>query len=125
MTNKEIKLELAKSLLANPNFLPKDETLRNLFSWIIESNETNTAKESETEYSAKPIDEILSHVTKMRYNLCLKGHLETILHDNNIRTVGDLLEISRFKFKRYRNVGKMSICCIDEALEELYGIKSW
>lgn len=132
MTNKEIKLELAKSLIANPKFLPTDETLRNLFSWIIESDETNTdkeletAKESETEYSTRPIGEILSHMAKT-HEYCGRvcGSLETVLHNNNICTVGDLLGIGRLYFKRYGHVGEKSISGIDEALEELYGIKSW
>lgn len=126
MTNKEIKLELAKSLLANPNFLSTDETLRNLFSWITESDETNTAKESETDYSAKPINEILSYMaTTYKYCGWVCGSLETVLHNNNICTVGDLLEIGRLNFKHYKRVGKKSIRGIDEALDELYGIKSW
>lgn len=122
MTNKEIKLELAKSLLSNPNFFSTDETLRNLFSWIIESKETNTDEESKIDYSTKPIGEILSYIGK-KYQSC--GRLENVLHNNNIYTVGDLIGIGRWMVKRYRHFGKKAIRCIDEALEELYGIKSW
>lgn len=43
----------------------------------------------------------------------------------NIKYVGELLRIGRRNFKKYRSVGSGSICRIDVALEELYGIKGW
>lgn len=43
----------------------------------------------------------------------------------NIKYVGELLRIGRRNFKKYRSVGTGSICRIDAALEELYGIKGW
>lgn len=51
--------------------------------------------------------------------------LSKLFTANDIRYVGELLSIGRHKFKNYHTVGSGCLKRIDDALEELYGIKGW
>lgn len=59
---------------------------------------------------------------------CRKGNAVRFLNackDNEIETVGQLLELGRIRFEMCRNIGN---CCgeaVSQALENLYGIKTW
>ena len=48
-----------------------------------------------------------------------------VAKDHNIETVGQLLEVGSARFKQFRNMGSLCINRISEALDNLYGIKSW
>ena len=48
-----------------------------------------------------------------------------VAKDHNIETVGQLLEVGSVRFKQFRNMGSLCINRISEALNNLYGIKSW
>ena len=48
-----------------------------------------------------------------------------VAKDHDIETVGQLLEVGSARFKQFRNMGSLCINRISEALDNLYGIKSW
>ena len=48
-----------------------------------------------------------------------------VAKDHNIETVGQLLEVGSARFKQFRNMGRLCANRISEALDNLYGIKSW
>jgi DNA-directed RNA polymerase alpha subunit len=48
-----------------------------------------------------------------------------VAKDHNIENVGQLLEVGSARFKQFRNMGSLCINRISEALDNLYGIKSW
>ena len=48
-----------------------------------------------------------------------------VAKDHNIETVGQLLEVGRARFEQFRNMGRLCADRISEALDNLYGIKSW
>lgn len=129
MTNKEIKFELAKIALTRCNFMSSEtltEGLRNLYEWITEEPEpANDGVDNYTEHNNKPIGEILRYIAKERHGNYYATKLEKVFNKSNIKTVGDLMRIEMRDFSKYGNIGKGSITRIDDALEELYGIKNW
>ena len=135
MTNKEIKLELAKVALARCSYTDVNafnEAIRNLYNWIIEEPEVDVEqtekddKNPSIEYDNKPIGEVISCISKSgQMGSTYATKLADIFHNNEINTVGDLLRIGCRYFSKYRNVGKGSISRIDDALEQLYGINDW
>ena len=128
MTNKEIKLELAKVALTKCNFMTSEsltESLKNLYEWVVEEPEVEVETEQKSSYDEIDIKEVLNIVRKNQgFNNGIATMLETVFHKNNINTVGDLMRISRRDFSRYRNVGRKSIWAIDDALDEL-GVTGW
>ena len=128
MTNKEIKFELAKVALTTCRHMTSEslsESLKNLYEWVIEEPEVEEETEQKSSFDSIDIKEVLNIVRKnQRFSSGIATMLESVFHDNNINTVGDLVRISRRYFSKYRLVGKKSICAIDDALEEL-GVKSW
>ena len=48
-----------------------------------------------------------------------------VAKDHDIETVGQLLEVGRARFEQFRNMGRLCADRISEALDNLYGIKSW
>lgn len=135
MTNKEIKLELAKVALARCSYTDVNafnEAIRNLYEWIIEEPEVDVEqtemdnKNPNTEYNSKPIGEVISCISKSgQMGVTYATKLVDIFHNNEINTVGDLLRIGGRRFSKCRNVGKGSISRIDDALAQLYGIDDW
>jgi DNA-directed RNA polymerase alpha subunit len=128
MTNKEIKLELAKVALTKCNFTTSEtltEALKNLYDWIVEELEVEVKTIDKNSFDSVDIKEVLNIVRKkQRFNSGIATMLETTLSNNNINTVGDLVRVGRREFSKYRLVGKKSICEIDDALNEL-GVKGW
>ena len=135
MTNREIKFELAKVALTTCRHMTSEslsESIKNLYEWIIEEPEVvveQTEKDDKNpsiEYDNKPIGEVISCISKSgQMGITYATKLADIFHNNEINTVGDLLRIGGRYFSKYRNVGKGSISRIDDALEQLYGIKDW
>ena len=123
MTNKEIKLELAKAMLLSGRQI--QITLQDMYEWIIAEDEVD-ADEPKTDYDNKAIGEVLTWIIQSSYyNHKYAVRLEKVFTNNNIKTVGDLLRYGKTNFSRLQNVGKGSIIQIDDALEDLYGIKNW
>ena len=50
---------------------------------------------------------------------------KNVITAHNIKTVGQLLEIGRARFEQFRQIGRLCVDRISEALDNLYGIKSW
>jgi len=129
MTNKEIKLELAKVALEKCCFTTSEtltEGLKNLYEWIVEETDVEVEKNAQNEYDNITVSEILNCVRK---NVCtcspaITERLATVFASSNIKTVGDLLGIGRQCFKRYRDIGEKSLLALDDALTEL-GVKGW
>ena len=128
MTNKEIKLELARIALERCTFSTSEsltESLKNLYDWIIEEPEVEVETEQKSSFDSIDIKEVLNIVRKNKgFSSGIPTMIETVFHNNNINTVGDLMRIGRRDFSKYRLVGKKSIWAIDDALNEL-GIKCW
>ncbi len=128
MTNKEIKFELAKVALANCRHMTSEaltESLKNLYQWVIEEPEVQVETTDNNSLDSIAIKEILNIVRKNQgFSSGIATMLETVFHNNNINTVGDLMRIGRRDFSKYRLVGQKSIWAIDDALDE-FGIKGW
>jgi DNA-directed RNA polymerase alpha subunit len=125
MTNREIKFELAKAALTGNKALDAGVTLEVLYRWIIEDSEVDV--DNQKDYDKVSVREIIRHLVKngkygdQRY----ASSLVNVFNDNGINTIGDILRIGRREFMRIKGVGKGSVTRIDDALEELYGIKNW
>lgn len=50
---------------------------------------------------------------------------KNVAKEHDIETVGQLLEVGRARFEQFRNMGRLCADRISEALDNLYGIKSW
>lgn len=123
MTNKEIKLELAKAMLLSGRQI--DLKMQEIYEWIVAEDKVD-ANEPKTDYDDKPIGEVLQHIVVNGWHGSgYATKLELIFASENIKTIGDLLRYGKTNFLKLRNVGKGSITRIDDALEELYGIKNW
>ena len=128
MTNKEIKFELAKVALTTCRHMTSEaltESLKNVYDWIVEEPEVEVETIDKNSFDSIDIKEVLNIVRKNQgFSSGIATMLETVFHNNNINTVGDLMRISRRDFSKYRLVGKKSIWAIDDALNEL-GTTTW
>ena len=76
------------------------------------------------EVNVTPINILVGHVQKNDY--CGYGvRLGKLFDKNDIKTIGDLLRITRRMFKRYQGVGGGCLSRIDDVLDEMYDIKGW
>lgn len=117
MTNKELKLELAKIALANDHNI---ETAKTFYEWITEEPERDLAlDEKPTKYDNVPIEEL---AYKSVYS---EGAIIKRCKENGINTVGDIIRCGAHKFLSYRLVGRTLVCRIDETLEKYYDTKDW
>ena len=116
MTNKEIKLELAKAALCNSDLT----AVKEFYEWVIADEESESEIQENTE---RPISTLIDAIAlhHERYATTLTKVFEW----NNIDSVEKLLAIGKRNFRKYRHVGGGSICWINEALENLYGITEW
>lgn len=129
MTNIEVKFELAKVALTTCRHMTSEslsESIKNLYEWIIEEPEVDVDK-PKTDYDKTSVREIIKYlVNNNRYSdKRYATSLAKVFSDNIIYTVGDILRIGRRKFKGINSVGKGSVARVDDALDELYGIKNW
>jgi len=74
---------------------------------------------------AIPVSEIISYLQRNWLHYGYGVRVSRIFEKNNIKTIGDLMRVSRNGFKKYNQVGMGSVRRIDDALEELYNIKGW
>ena len=125
MTNREIKFELAKAALTGNKALDAGVTLEVLYRWIIEDSEVDV--DNQKDYDKVSVREIIKYLTNNdRYSdKRYASSLINVFNDNGINTIGDILRLDRREFLRIKGVGKGSVTRIDNALEELYGIKDW
>ena len=49
----------------------------------------------------------------------------TVCHNENINTIGDMLNIGSQRFRNLRNMGPLTMRFVNQALENLYNIKAW
>lgn len=128
MTNKEIKLEIAKVALTKCSFTTSEtltEGLKNLYEWVVEEQEVKEETIDKSSFDSVDIKEVLNIVRKYQgFSSRIATTLEAIFDSNNINTVGDLMRIGRRDFSKFRLVGKKSILMIDDALYEL-GTTTW
>ena len=128
MTNKEIKLELARIALSTCRHMTSEaltESLKNLYEWVVEEPEVEEKTINKNSFDNIDIKEVLNIVRKnQRSSSGIGTTLERIFNIDNINTVGDLIRIGRRSFSMCRLVGKKSIWAIDDALNEL-GVKGW
>ena len=126
MTNRDIKFELGKIVLAaevnKPN-VDSSQLLNFVYNWIIEEPEVEVDV-PKTEYDDEPIRNVVAQIRKSEYWSNYANRLEGIFIANNIKTVGDLLRLGRTGFMNTQLVGRGSLRSVDEALENL-GIKGW
>ena len=122
MTDKEIKLELAKVALTKCSFTTSEtltESLKNVYEWITEHSEEEEPK-TKNAYDDIDIQEVVKRIkSNTKTSSGIATTLESIFHSNGIQTVGDLLRMSKREFSKYRCVGKKSISAIEDALDEL------
>ena len=129
MTNREIKFELAKVALTTCSHMTSEslsESIKNLYEWIIEEPEVDVDK-PKTDYDKILVREIIKYLANnYRYsNKRYASSLVNVFNNNGINTVGDILRLERHYFMKIKGVGKGCVMRIDDALEELYGIKYW
>jgi hypothetical protein len=72
-----------------------------------------------------PASVIIGYIEKSRRSYGYGVRLTKVFENYDIKTVGDILRQGRHNFMRYEGVGGGSAARIDDALEELYDIKSW
>lgn len=111
MTDKEIRLELAKVALAEGASV---ETAKVFYEWITEK----PASEA-TEYDDIPIEVLASKERGM------KGLIANRCRNNGINTIGDLVRMGGLRFEKLPNVGRKLLSVIDDRLYEDYGITDW
>lgn len=123
MTNREIKFELAKIALVQCVSI---DSVKQMYEWIVEEPEVDIDK-PKTDYDKTSVREIIKYlVNNDRYSdKRYATSLAKVFSDNIIYTVGDILRLGRRKFRRINSIGKGSVTRIDDALDELYGIKNW
>lgn len=127
MTNKEIKLELAKVALERCNFMTSEsftESLKNLYDWIVEESDDEVEVKQENQFDSVDIKEVLNSIRRRGGFGNIATLLGTVFDRNKINTVGDLIRVGRLEFSQYRLVGKRSVRAVDDALEKL-GVTAW
>lgn len=136
MTNREIKFELAKIALTTCCHMTSEslsESIKNLYEWIVQEPEVDVKESNvdvdnpKTDYDETSVREIIKYLynnNRYRDNRYATRFVN-IFNDNKINTIGDILRLGRRKFRRINSIGKGSVTRIDDALEELYGIKDW
>lgn len=141
MTNKEIKFELAKAALL-AHFLRADQSLQELYEWIIEEPEEEIIPEEHVtvDYESKPIQDVYNEMQIMEEeeklekkragyrNVQKKGHAVRFLNAArlaDIETVGQLIAYGKADFIKVRNMGRNCADYVSMALKNLYGIEKW
>lgn len=132
MTDKEIRLQLALAAIASNKEL---SDIERFYAWVTNCKENEKESLTSEENSLKKdfnvsVDALCEEVdslarkdnrtkttygSKVGYQLGLKG----------IYTVNDLLKAGRKEVGKRRGIGCVTLSYIDEALNNLYGIKSW
>lgn len=115
MTDREIKLELAKVALASGMSL---EAAKDFYEWIMEEPEHEVPDGKPTKWDDTPIEDLACRTR-------ITGTITKRCKDNGINTVGDLIRCGGRKFLTFEDVGKGTVTKIDDALEEYYDVNEW
>lgn len=130
MTNKEIKLELGKIALERCSGADLTASLKNVYEWIIEDPEEEIIPEQpRNDYELKSVHEVYCEMRRLeedgKCTIGLATRFSNIARDQEIKTVGQLLERGKTKFMRLWNVGRSCADAVGVALKNLYGIEFW
>lgn len=132
MTDKEIRLQLALAAIANNKDL---SVIERFYAWVTNckenekeslTSEENTLRKDfnvsvdalceEVDYLARKDNRTkTTYGSNIGYQLGYKG----------IYTINDMLKAGRKKVGDLYGIGIVTLSFIDEALDNLYGIKSW
>lgn len=115
MTDREIKLELAKVALGNDVSI---ETAKLFYDWIIEEREREVPGCKQTKWDNTPIEDLACRTR-------IVGTITKRCKDNGINTVGELIRCGGHKFRTFKNVGGATITKINDALEKYYEVADW
>lgn len=112
MTDKEIRLELAKAALTGGASM---ERMKEMFSWV--SGETKEA--SSVDIDMVKVSELEQHLgmSAVRFrNRCM---------ENDIHTVGQLVRIGSSGFRALRLVGSGLVSKLRVVLSDKYNVSDW
>lgn len=121
MTDKEIKLELAKAALKYGKSL---QTCKGFYDWINEESDVVVEKPND-DFRNDPISEITKFIDRNGRSGGYGVRIGNTFLNNNITTVGELLNVGRRDVSYLYQIGRGALTRIDDALEELYGITYW
>ena len=127
MTNREIKLELAKIVLGRLEHADISDA-KKLYFWITHDDvqDVELEEEESADISSHPISEVTNRIVKHDRKYESSGtRFHNIVTKNEIKTVGDLLKLGRVGFLKLYLSGQKLAQRVGEALEELYGITNW
>ena len=112
MTDKEIRVELAKAAIMSGSSI---ETVKMMYSWVC--GVTNTKEEIDLDsIKVGEIEQYLGMSAVRFRNRCM---------ENDIHTVGQLVRIGSNGFRALRLVGGGLVGKLGEVLAEKYGVSSW
>lgn len=110
MTDKEIRLELAKAALIGG---ASEERMNEMFKWVVGSDKPILDIDS---ISVSDMEQYLGMSSVRFRNRCM---------ENDIHTVGQLVRIGSRKFRALRLVGSSLVMKIEDVLTKEYGVKEW
>jgi len=111
MTDKEIRVELAKAAIMSGSSI---ETVKMMYEWV-----RNDAKPSSQDIDSVKVSELEKYLgmSAVRFrNRCM---------ENDIHTVGQLVRIGSGGFRALRLVGGGLVGKLGEVLAEKYGVEGW
>jgi len=114
MTNREIKLELAKAALANATSL---DDVKRFYDWVTKDPERDVDAIA-TKWDDTPIEKLIAKIRNA-------GGIMNRCRENNIKTIGDLIRCGARKFKSFKLVGNGTINRIDDALADYFDVEDW
>lgn len=125
----EVTLRLASTRLPNEKASDIATMAEELTEKIFKNKGIIERKEGQfwsEDIDMAPIESIIGHIERQGHDIGGYAYkLTNIFKDNGIKTVGDLLRLGKFSFKKLNKVGQGSYSRVDDALRELYDIKGW
>lgn len=112
MTDKEIRVELAKAAIMSGSSI---ETAKMMYSWVCDG----TKRKEEIDLDSIKVGELEQYLgmSAVRFrNRCM---------ENDIHTVGQLVRIGSNGFRALRLVGGGLVGKLGEVLAEKYGVSTW
>ena len=132
MTDKEIRLQLALAAIASNKDL---SVIERFYAWVTNCKENESKSRTSEENSLKTdlnvsVDTLCEEVDRLarkdnRTKTTYGRHISYQLGRKGIYTINDLLKYGRKEVSDLYGIGKLTLSFIDEALDNLYGIKSW
>lgn len=111
MTEKEIKMELAKAALIGGASI---ERTKEMLTWVSSGDKQNVVDLNDIKVSE--LEQYLGMSSVRFRNRCM---------ENDIHSIGQLVRIGSRGFRALRLVGGGLIKKINEALSEHYGVEDW